>query len=86
MPISIKNNETEINAQEARGTHRETLTEAIRLAVLEKYERLRQARGRRSMGIDLNEIALRCARRPVISDLSADEILTATTNPACRPR
>jgi hypothetical protein len=35
------------------------------------------ARGKsgRTLTDELNEIALRCARRPVISDLSADEVL-----------
>lgn len=75
MPISIKNSETELIARKLADLTGETLTEAIRLAVLEKYERLRQARHRHSLGDDLNEIAMRCARRPIISDLSADEIL-----------
>jgi antitoxin VapB len=75
MPISIKNSETELLARKLAELTGETLTEAIRRAVAEKYERLRQARGRRSLGSDLTEIAMRCARRPIISDLSADEIL-----------
>lgn len=75
MPISIKNNETEHLARKLAELTGETLTEAIRMAVAEKYERLRQARGRRSLESDLTEIAMRCASRPIISDLSADAIL-----------
>ena len=75
MPISIKNSQTELLARKLAALTGETLTEAIRMAVAEKYERLRQARGRRSLGSDLTEIAMRCANRPIISGLSADEIL-----------
>jgi len=75
MPISIKNSQTELLARKLAELTGETLTDAIKTALAEKYERVRQARSARSMAADLNEIALRCARRPIISDLSADEIL-----------
>ncbi len=75
MPISIKNPETEVLARQLAELTGETLTDAIRAAVAEKYERLRKARSGRSLARELNEIGLRCARRPIVSDLSADEIL-----------
>ena len=75
MPISIKNIETEILARKLADLTGETLTETIRGAVAEKYDRLRTARSGRSLTDELNEIALRCASRPVVSRLSADEIL-----------
>jgi antitoxin VapB len=75
MPISIKNPETEILARKLAELTGESLTDAIRAAVSEKYERLRQARAGRSLADDLNEIALRCAKRPIVSELSDDEIL-----------
>jgi antitoxin VapB len=75
MPISIKNDETEALARRLAEFTGETLTEAIRAAVAERYERVRRGRRRRSLADELNAIALRCARRPVISDLSPDEIL-----------
>ena len=75
MPISIKNEETELLARKLAQATGQSLTEAIRDAVAEKYERLQLTRGRRSLVDELNEIALRCASRPVISDLSEDEIL-----------
>lgn len=53
----------------------ESLTEAIRASLAERYERLRRARLGRSLADELNEIALRCAGRPVISQLTDDEIL-----------
>jgi len=75
MPISIKNTETELLARKLARMTGETLTDAIRSAVAEKYERLRRARPGSSLAQELNEIGLRCAKRPVISKLSADEIL-----------
>jgi antitoxin VapB len=75
MPISIKNDQTELLARKLAEFTGETLTEAVRAAVVERYERLRRARSGRSLAADLNAIALRCAKRPVISPLSADEIL-----------
>jgi antitoxin VapB len=75
VPISIKNSETELLARQLADLTGQTLTDAIRAAVAEKYERLRQARSGRSLAGELNEIGLRCAKRPLISDLSADEIL-----------
>jgi antitoxin VapB len=75
MPISLKNDQTEMLARKLAELTGETLTEAIRAAVAERYERLRRARSGRSLAVELNAIALRCARRPIISPLSADEIL-----------
>jgi antitoxin VapB len=53
----------------------ESLTEAIRVSLEERYERIRQARSGQSLADKLNAIALRCASRPVISQASEDEIL-----------
>ncbi len=75
MPISIKNSETEVLARKLAELTGETLTETIRGAVAEKYDRLRTARSGRSLTDELNEIALRCASRPRVSRLSDDEIL-----------
>jgi antitoxin VapB len=75
MPISIKNDQTENLARKLSELTGETLTQAIQTAVAERYDRLRKARQRRSLASDLNEIALRCAKRPSISSLTADEIL-----------
>ena len=75
MPISIKNEQTEHLARKLAEFAGETLTEAVRAAVAERYDRLRRAHSGRSLAAELNAIALRCARRPVVSPLSADEIL-----------
>ena len=75
MPISIKNDQAEKLARNLAKLTGETLTEAIQTAVAERYDRLRRARAGRSLGDELNEIALRCSRRPVINQMSDDEIL-----------
>ena len=75
MPISIKNDPTEALARCLAELTGETLTEAIRMALSERYERLRRGRNGRSLEEELTEIALRCAARPVLSNLSDDELL-----------
>ncbi|MCC6585808.1 MAG: type II toxin-antitoxin system VapB family antitoxin [Bryobacterales bacterium] len=75
MPISIKNGETERLARNLAQLTGESLTEALRIALAERYDRLRRARSGRSLANELNAIALRCAKRPVISSLSAEDIL-----------
>ena len=75
MPLSIKNDQTELLARDLAQLTGESLTDTIRTALAEKYERLRRVRSGRSLSDDLNAIALRCARRPVLSDMSGDEIL-----------
>ena len=75
MPISIKNDQTETLARKLSELTGETLTQAIETSVSERYDRLRKLRDRRSLSGDLTEIALRCAKRPVISKLTPDEIL-----------
>ncbi len=75
MPISIKNEPTEVLARSLAELTGETLTEAIRVALSERFERLRRRRNGRSLEEELNEIALRCAARPVLSNLSDDELL-----------
>jgi antitoxin VapB len=75
MPISIKNAETEAVARKLSELTGETITEAVRTSVTERYERLRHSQNGRSLADDLNAIALRYASLPKISDMTDDEIL-----------
>jgi len=75
MPISIKNEETEALARKLSALTGESLTDTVRTALEERYARVRQVRSGRSLADELNEIALRCARRPLLSMASEDEIL-----------
>ena len=75
MPISIKNTQTEQLARSLALLTGESLTDAIRSSLEERYDRLRRAREGRSVADELNRIGVRCARRPVISSLTDNEIL-----------
>ncbi|MBL0158106.1 MAG: type II toxin-antitoxin system VapB family antitoxin [Bryobacterales bacterium] len=75
MPISIKNDETEKLTRQLAELTGETITVAIRIAVAERYDRVKRSKGGPSLRDELKEIALRCARLPVISDMTDDEIL-----------
>ncbi len=75
MPISIKNDQVEHLARQLAEFTGETITEAIGIAVEQRYDRLRRDRSGQSLTAELNEIALRCAKRPLVSTLSASEIL-----------
>lgn len=75
MPISIKDDQTEPLARKLAELTSVGLTEAFRIAVPELDERLRLARAGRTLADELTQIALRCADRPITSDLTADEIL-----------
>lgn len=75
MPISIKKQSTEDAARKLAALTGETITDAIHAAVTEKYNRILRERSGRSLAAELNEIALRCASRPIISGLNDDDIL-----------
>jgi antitoxin VapB len=75
MPISIKNEETEVLARKLAELTGESITNAVRTAVAERYEKLKRQRSGRSLAAELSEIGRSCARLPVISTLSDDEIL-----------
>lgn len=75
MPISIKNDRAERLARKLAKLTGETITDAIWTAVEERYERLRRAKAGRPLLDELNAIALRCSKRPVISQLCDDEVL-----------
>ncbi len=75
MALSIKHEETEQLSRKLANLTGETLTEAIRVSVEERFERLRRVKARTSVADEPRAIAARCARRPIISKMSADEIL-----------
>jgi antitoxin VapB len=75
MPISIKNDETETLTRKLAELTGESITEAIRTAVQERYNRLRRDTAGKSLASDLNAIGRHCASLPIISNLTDDEIL-----------
>ncbi|MEO8096431.1 MAG: type II toxin-antitoxin system VapB family antitoxin [Acidobacteriota bacterium] len=75
MPIIIRNEETEALARKLAKLTGESITDAVRASVAERYERLRRQRAGKSLADELNEIGVRCARLPAISSMTDDEIL-----------
>jgi antitoxin VapB len=75
MPLSIKNEDTERLVRKIARLTGESLTDAVRVSVAERYDRLTRTKSGRTLADELNEIALRCASLPVISHLSADDVL-----------
>lgn len=76
MPISIKHEETEHLARQLAELTGESLTTTIRIALSERYAKVTREKQRRGKPVDeLNAIAIRCASRPILSNLSDDEIL-----------
>lgn len=77
MALSLKDPETDRLAREVARLTGETLTEAVRKALVERLERERKRRGRprRSLADELNEIAMHCAALPELDPRSAEEII-----------
>ena len=75
MALNIRNAETEKLAEEVARLTGETKTEAVRRALLDRLTRLRRERGKRRLVDELDQIAGRCARLPVLDRRSPDEIL-----------
>ncbi len=75
MALNIRNAETEKLAAALARITGETKTEAVTQALRDRLARLRRERTGRSLADELDEIALGCARRPVLDSRSPDEIL-----------
>lgn len=75
MALNIRSREAEELATELAQLSRTTKTEAVTVALREQLKRLQRARDHRPLAAELNEIALACARLPVLDPRSADEIL-----------
>ena len=75
MALNIRNRRTEALAADLARLTGETKTEAITKALRDRIDRVRRDRSRRRMADELDEIALRCASRPLRDARTADEIL-----------
>ena len=74
MAFSIKNSQTDRLARRLSSLTGETLTDAVKNSLQERWERMARRKGR-SLADELDEIAKRCAALPVLDARSADEIL-----------
>jgi antitoxin VapB len=75
MALSIKSLETERLAREIAAKTGESLTGAIRKALEERLERLRNQRQTQILASQLQEILRRVDQLPVLDSRPADEIL-----------
>jgi antitoxin VapB len=75
MSLNIKDAKTDKLAREVADLAGESITEAIRRALEERRDKLKQRRRGRSLADELSEIGARCAALPDLDKRSADEIL-----------
>lgn len=75
MGLNIRKQETHRLAKRLAELTGETMTEAVTLALRDRLERVRRERTDRSLADELDEIAVRCARLPVLDSREPDEIL-----------
>ncbi len=75
MAINIKDPETDRRARELAARTGETLTTAVGTAIAERLERVRGRRPVRDLAAELDAIAERSGRLPVVDARPADEIL-----------
>ena len=75
MPLNIRNKHTEELAAALAKLTGETKTEAVTRSLKERLERLRNARAKRRLADQLDDIALHCSNLPVLKDRGADDII-----------
>ena len=75
MALSIKGRDADRLARELAKETGETITQAVTAALRERLSRLRRRHRGRRLADELDEIAKRCVRLPVLDARSAEEIL-----------
>jgi antitoxin VapB len=75
MALSIKNDETERLARQVAHETGESLTEAIRKALQERWERLKARRRSQVLAGQVEDLLRRVDALPTLDSRSADEIL-----------
>lgn len=75
MALSIKGEKADRLARELARRTGESLTEAVTRALEERLKRVAPRKRKKSLADALDEIALRCAARPVLDPRSPEEIL-----------
>lgn len=75
MALNIRNDEAEELAAKLAKLTGETKTQAVTKALRERLTRVSREKRKRDLVAELTDIALRCARRPVLDSRPADEII-----------
>ena len=86
MALNIKNPEAERLARELAKRTGENITEAVRKALQERFQHIRNWRRPVGLADQLDEIAKRCAALPIVDFRREDEILGYGKEglPSCR--
>jgi antitoxin VapB len=74
MALHIQDPETEKLAEALAELTGETKTEAVTKALRDRLDLIRRERTRRRLADELDEIALHCARLPVLDPRKADDV------------
>lgn len=75
MALNIRNDEAEELAARLAKLTGESKTQAVTKALRERLTRVSREKRKRDLVAELTDIALRCARRPVLDPRPADEII-----------
>ena len=75
MALNIRNRTTEALAEAPARLTGETRTQAVTGALHDRPERVPRQRSGRSLGGELDDIALHCASLPVLDDTDPEELL-----------
>lgn len=75
MALNIRNEEAENLAAKLAKLTGESKNQAVTKALRERLSRVSREKRKRDLIEELTDIALRCARRPVLDSRSADEIV-----------
>lgn len=75
MPLSIKNEATERLARQVAGETGESLTEAIRTSLAERWERLKRRRKRNVLTGQIEDLLRRVDALPTLDSRPENEIL-----------
>jgi antitoxin VapB len=75
MALNIRNSEAEKLADALARLTGETKTDAVTKALRDRLARVRRERAKRRLADELDELALQCARLPVLDQRSEEEIL-----------
>jgi antitoxin VapB len=75
MPLSIKNDATERLARQVAGATGESLTEAIKKSLEERWQRLKSGRRKDTSADQIDDLLRRVDALPRLDSRSEDEIL-----------
>ena len=80
MALNIRNPETEKLAESLAKLTGESKTEAVKIALRDRLQRVLRKRSGRRLADELDQLALHCANLPVLDNRSVEDILSYDDN------